>query len=273
MKGSIVIFVGFFCVLGSISTVAEESTDRSRVRRDIFGRDTRKRIPLHLLEKYPFSAIVRVGEHCTGTLIWYKHVITAAHCVHHGKKWYNFMPKSILKAGLLQDDGSTRWIGVENIMIPPAWIRNQGTSGLPYDYAILELKQPHGRRWMPFGVGNLRPNDYIQFAGFPGDKRANELWYTYCTVRKTNYHTISNYCDATFGMSGSGVYTFNKAENKPRKLIGVFSANLKTSRFFGWIKESQNIAVRLTPQKVYSICNAMGAGKRCEKLTRYRRYY
>lgn len=250
---------------GGAANVA--SSFLKRRRRHVFGKDNRFHVTHQYVEEFPFQSVVRLGNGCSGTLIWYKHVLTSAHCVHDRRKYKPAVED--LRIGLLRTDGTFKWIGARRVHVPNGWIRKRGMLYLNHDYAVIELKEPHWRRYMDFGTFNIDQIQFIQFAGFPSDKRENEMWYSYCSIRLSYKHLFLNYCDATSGMSGSGVYIYSKYNDiESRKLVAVFSSYISVSQNGGYRRMNleANVAVRLTSKKVRRICKWMNAGYNCSKL-------
>ena len=250
-----------------------------RLKRHIFGKDSRVHVSPPLTEQFPFASVVRLLSGCTGTLIWYKHVLTSAHCVHDGKK---FIPLSKLKVGILRETGTFKWFSVKKVHVANQWLRKQRLEKIGHDFAVLELTKKHGRPYMSFGAHPSRTGRSIQFAGFPADKPINQMWFTQCIIRKYSKRILYNGCDAWPGMSGSGVYVydkhpfdsqkhkrpFDKGSHHHRKVVAIFSSFRLRIGKNGKYMEGHNIATRLTKKKVERICHWIKAGRGCKYLRR-----
>jgi len=69
---------------GKECTKLDAKAKRELEKRYIFGADGRTRIGASSRLNFPYRTVGIVGNHCTGTLIGPRHVLTNGHCVHSG---------------------------------------------------------------------------------------------------------------------------------------------------------------------------------------------
>ncbi|XP_003986391.3 inactive serine protease 35 [Felis catus] len=153
---------------------------------------------------------------------------------------------------------SFQWTRVKNTHIPKGWARGgRGEAALDYDYALLELKRPHKKKYMELGISptiKKLPGGMIHFSGFDRD-RADQLVYRFCSVSDESNDLLYQYCDAESGSTGSGVYLRLKEPDKKnwkRKIIAVYSGHQWVD--VHGVQKDYNVAVRITPLKYAQIC-------------------
>ncbi|KAG8444829.1 hypothetical protein GDO86_009835 [Hymenochirus boettgeri] len=181
--------------------------------------------------------------------------------------------KSVKKRSTAEEQGNTetargrssfagkpsfQWTRVKAIQIPKGWFTEVSKNmSLDYDYAVLELKRPHKKKYMDIGISpeaKKMPGNRLHFSGFDED-RPGELVYRFCSVSDESNDLFYQYCDAEPGSSGSGIYIRLKEPNKKkwrRKIIAIYSGHQ-------WVdvdneQQDYNVAVRITPLKYAQIC-------------------
>ena len=153
---------------------------------------------------------------------------------------------------------SFQWTRVKNTHIPKGWARGgRGDAALDYDYALLELKRAHKKKYMELGISptiKKLPGGMIHFSGFDHD-RADQLVYRFCSVSDESNDLLYQYCDAESGSTGSGVYLRLKDPDRKRwkrKIIAVYSGHQWVD--INGVQKDYNVAVRITPLKYAQIC-------------------
>ena len=232
-------------------TARKSAAVRKRMRRLIFPPDDRLKLNTSsTAQRFPFSAVAKTSTGCTATFISPQHALTSAHCVHDGKQ-YLVNTSSALKIGFLRRRGRFKWIAAQSIVIAQEW---KQLKSVPHDYAVVKLKRPHKRQFLPLAVLPKRRHLRIHFASFPGDKKSNSLWYTRCSARSLSQVILSR-CDAFTGSSGSGVYIRIRSRKSDdlRVIVGVLSGSGKV-QLPDRKMQPFNFATKLSNAQVEHIC-------------------
>lgn len=83
------------------TSVAAHASSPTRRKRQVYGADGRFVISdAQFITNFPFSTAVRLSTGCSGVLVYPKHVLTAARCIHDGR--YYLESARRLKVGVLQ---------------------------------------------------------------------------------------------------------------------------------------------------------------------------
>ena len=88
---------------------------------------------------------------------------------------------------------------IANMLSMRGW-KDRGNAN--YDYGMIVVDRPSST-WMSYGYdNNLRLNNIINIAGYPGDKSGSCMWRSSCDVARRYTNQLGYRCDTCGGMSG-----------------------------------------------------------------------
>lgn len=199
---------------------------------------------------WPWRAIVRLSNGCTGTMIGPRHVITAGHCIYNrtSASWMTFNVAPGQAGTGLFPYGSVAFpsSGFNWYFTPEGWRQSSPSGGTrQYDFGMLVLPQSIGNQtgWMGWWVeeaGGLSKKDHLN-RGYPacaatdsaGNPRTDDPGDPGSSVVCVNQHLYGDVnncelgefsakdpdgwsrlfkhsCDASGGHSGSAIYHYEK---------------------------------------------------------------
>ncbi|XP_071510680.1 serine protease 23-like [Diadema antillarum] len=257
----------------------ESHSAKPRSKRHIFGPDNRSKITEDFQRIFPFSAVAQLSTGCSGILIGPRQVLTAAECIHNGRR-YRGNAKN-LQVGLTKTGNHTRrrtssqnevlsgrdlhgleWYDVEQLYLPDGWLTpSYGEQQESFNYAVLELAEEHNHNCMEVGVSSMQNTNRMQRIHFSSFDDYNHhpdpaLTYRYCYIVADSTKYLYEKCDSTKSSVGAGIYLRlwdSDQMHWSRRVMAVKTSHTERMRIKGK-RQRAGRDVRLTLLNFGQIC-------------------